>query len=119
MFWRYLNKTLNMWVCDMENAKLNKWAELLLDTGKRNRLVNFQDAKASTVEIVCPDSSGIFEKASGTSSLEVFDPKLADDEIDTSDTVIGEQLEAAENSKNSAANKMLTYFHSSGQLCQF
>ena len=99
-------KNSNMWVRNMENTKLNKWAELLLDTGKRNRLVNFQDAKASTVEIVCPDSSVVFEKASGTSSLEVFDPKLADDEIDTSDTVIGEELEAAESSERSATDKM-------------
>ena len=25
--------------------KLDKWAELLLDTGKRNNLVNFKDTK--------------------------------------------------------------------------
>lgn len=31
--------------------KLDRWASLLLDTGKRNNLVNFKDTKASTVEI--------------------------------------------------------------------
>lgn len=36
----------------MNNKKLSRWAELLLDTGKRNNLVNFHDTKLSTVEIL-------------------------------------------------------------------
>lgn len=39
----------------MDTKKLDRWASLLLDTGKRNNLVNFKDTKASTVEII--DSS--------------------------------------------------------------
>ena len=30
----------------MNTKKLDKWAELLLDTGKRNNLINFKDRKA-------------------------------------------------------------------------
>ena len=32
----------------MENVKLQKWADLLLDTGKRNNLINFKDTKLRT-----------------------------------------------------------------------
>ena len=58
----------------MDTRKLDRWADLLLDTGKRNNLVNFRDTRASTVEIVAPDVSVVFEKANGTTSFEVFDP---------------------------------------------
>lgn len=83
-----------MWVeRNMENAKLNRWAELLLDTGKRNRLVNYQDTKASTVEVVYPDAAAAFEKVGGTSSFEVYNPKLEGDEISIANTTDAEQLE--------------------------
>ena len=36
----------------VDTMKLDKWADLLLDTGKRNNLINFKDAKASTVEVL-------------------------------------------------------------------
>ena len=35
----------------MDTKKLDKWADLLLDTGKRNNLINFKDTRASTVEV--------------------------------------------------------------------
>ena len=35
----------------MDIKKLDKWADLLLDTGKRNNLINFKDTKASTMEV--------------------------------------------------------------------
>ena len=38
----------------MQKEKLNKWAELLLDTGKRNNLINFKDTKSGTAEILLP-----------------------------------------------------------------
>lgn len=60
----------------MKNKKLSRWAELLLDTGKRNNLVNFHDTKLSTVEILLPDSSSLFEKIE-TTSFEFFDPKIS------------------------------------------
>lgn len=64
----------------MDTKKLEKWANLLLDTGKRNNLINFKDTKASTVEIVLPSSEDLFEKVDSSISFEVFDPKIVDDE---------------------------------------
>lgn len=64
----------------MDIKKLEKWANLLLDTGKRNNLINFKDTKASTVEIVLPDADDLFEKVESSATFEVFDPKIVDDE---------------------------------------
>ena len=36
----------------MDTKKIDKWAELLLDTGKRNNLINFKDTRVSTVEVL-------------------------------------------------------------------
>lgn len=72
----------------MDTKKLEKWANLLLDTGKRNNLINFKDTKASTVEIVLPSAEELFEKVDSSASFEVFDPKIIDDEEeDYRDTV--------------------------------
>lgn len=46
----------------MENLKLKRWAELLLDTGKRNNLINFKNRYTSVVEIVHPHSFTLFSK---------------------------------------------------------
>ncbi|SKB83280.1 Part of AAA domain-containing protein [Lachnospiraceae bacterium] len=64
----------------MGNEKLERLAKELLDTGKRNNLVNFKDHKASTAEIVCPDAETFFEKCFSTSVFEIYDPKITDDE---------------------------------------
>ena len=64
----------------MDTKKLDRWASLLLDTGKRNNLVNFKDTKASTVEIILPKPEELFDKVESSASFEVFDPKIADDE---------------------------------------
>ena len=66
----------------MDIDKLNKWADLLLDTGKRNNLINFKDAKMGTVEIVSPDFDTLFSKAEHLATFEVYDPKLDDEEDD-------------------------------------
>ena len=71
----------------MDIKKLDSWAEQLLDTGKRNNLVNFKDTKSSSVEVVLPEISSIFEKADSSASFEVFDPKLDTDEDDIEDSV--------------------------------
>ncbi len=60
----------------MDTSKLDKWAELLLDTGKRNNLINFKDSKSNTVEVVAPDFYTVFQKAEHATVFEVFDPKL-------------------------------------------
>ena len=59
--------------------KLDKWAELLLDTGKRNNLVNFKDTKLGTAEISVPDFGALFEKAASDVAFEVYDPKTEED----------------------------------------
>ena len=60
----------------MNTRKLDKWADLLLDTGKRNNLINFKDTRTSTVEILFPSSDALFKKIDGLASFEVFDPKI-------------------------------------------
>ena len=72
----------------MNTKKLDKWAELLLDTGKRNNLINFKDRKAMTVEVLSPSSDVLFEKIDGSASFEVYDSKIVeeDDEAEYSDS---------------------------------
>ena len=64
----------------MQTAKLNKWADLLLDTGKRNNLINFKDTKTGTVEVISPDYSTLFSDSEHAARFEVFDPKLEDED---------------------------------------
>ncbi len=64
----------------MDTERLSKWADLLLDTGKRNNLINFKDTKQGTVEIVAPNFNTLFEKAEHSAVFEVYDPKLDNDE---------------------------------------
>ncbi len=56
--------------------KLAKLAELLLDTGKRNNLINFKDNKTNTVEIVAPSFDAVVKKLANAYVFEAFDPKL-------------------------------------------
>lgn len=65
----------------MDTIKLERWAQLLLDTGKRNNLINYKDSKTSSVEVVYPDTETLFDKCTGSAvSLEVFDPKTDEDD---------------------------------------
>lgn len=77
----------------MDTKKLDKWADLLLDTGKRNNLINFKDTRASTVEVLLPSSDVLFEKVDGTASFEVFDPKIVEEDDDTEESYAAEQLQ--------------------------
>ena len=67
----------------MDTKKLDKWADLLLDTGKGNNLINFKDAKASSVEVLLPSSDALFEKVDGSASFEVFDPKIPEEDTES------------------------------------
>lgn len=88
----------------MDSDKLNKWADLLLDAGKRNNLINFKDSKSGTVEIVSPDFDTLFAKVEHAASLEVFDPKLSDEtNADLLETVDTE--EQAENTHEKRVSK--------------
>ena len=71
----------------MDNKKLERWAQQLLDTGKRNNLINFKNTKASTAEVVYPDAGVLYEKCLSSSSFEIYDPKISDNE-DDEDAVI-------------------------------
>ena len=84
----------------MDIKKLDKWADLLLDTGKRNNLINFKDTKASTMEVLLPSSDLLFEKLEGPTSFEVFDPEIIeeDDEIDADSKPEQMQIEVSEES---------------------
>ena len=62
----------------MDEQKLNRWAELLLDIGKRNPLVNYRDTRATTLETLTPDPGRLFELLRDGHSLEVIDPKAID-----------------------------------------
>lgn len=73
--------------------KLDKWADLLLDTGKRNNLINFKDTRTSTVEVLLPSSDVLFEKVDGTASFEAFDPKIVEEDDDLEESYAPEQLQ--------------------------
>ncbi|MDE6284758.1 MAG: DUF4011 domain-containing protein, partial [Bacilli bacterium] len=77
----------------MDTERLSKWADLLLDTGKRNNLINFKDAKLGTVEIVAPNYNTLFQRAEHSAAFEVYNPKLDDDEDELDTYEDGEQQE--------------------------
>lgn len=64
----------------MDKKKLDKWADLLLDTGKRNNLINFRDTRASTAEVLIPTSDVLFKKIDESTSFEVVDPKIIEED---------------------------------------
>ncbi len=76
----------------VDAKKLDKWADLLLDTGKRNNLINFKDTRASTVEVLLPSSDVLFDKVDGATSFEVFDPKIIEED-DSEEASEPEQLQ--------------------------
>lgn len=60
----------------MDTKKLDKWADLLLDTGKRNNLINFKDTRASTVEVLLRLLMCCLRKWTGQFLLRSSIPKL-------------------------------------------
>jgi len=60
--------------------KLDRWAEKLLDTGKRNNLINYRDTKTSSAEVVYPDCDKFFSKCSLGHQFTVYDPQITDDD---------------------------------------
>ena len=93
----------------MDTKKLDKWAELLLDTGKRNNLVNFKDTKTSTVEVLLPFSDALFEAVDGTTSFEVFDPMLIDED-DAREESSEQEQQSIEEQEKSAIFEVRTSF---------
>ena len=60
----------------MDTRKLDSWADLLLDTGKRNQLIHFRDTRFSTVEIFLPSAEELFDRIDGAASFAIFHPGL-------------------------------------------
>lgn len=98
----------------MDTKKLDKWADLLLDTGKRNNLINFKDTRASTVEVLLPSSDALFEKVNGATSFEVFDPKIVEEDDDLEESAAPDQLrlEAPEDAAQQIQMEKLHFWHS-------
>ncbi len=93
--------------------KLDAWAERLLDTGKRNHLINFKDTKKSTVEVVYPCSDKFFEEMKTHGKVEIFDPNLPEDEDEYEDEesedfseVESNQAKVSEGSSGVARNQV-------------
>ena len=63
----------------LNNKKLNLWAQQLLDTGKRNNMINFKDTKISTIEIVYPSAEVFYDNCINSTTFEIYAPKINDD----------------------------------------
>lgn len=93
----------------MDKKKLERWAQLLLDTGKRNNLISFKDTKASTVEIVYPDAESFYDKCLNVGMFEIYDPKIMDDEDDEEAVVTANQEDDENTNHETAALKKSEY----------
>jgi len=72
----------------MDNReKLDKWAEKLLNTGKRNNLVNFKDARALSAQILYPSCEEVFTNFISEHTYIVYDPQIDDEETDLEETI--------------------------------
>ena len=83
--------------------KLDRWADKLLDTGKRNNLINFRDTKSTSAEVLFPECESVFSKCSIGRTFEVYDPKIPDDEQfeeDAAEQAEAEQPEAEQPAKD-------------------
>ena len=83
----------------MNEQKLDKWADLLLDTGKRNNLINFKDTKLGTVDVIFPNFLTLFNKAEHSGTFEIFDPKLEEDDSEA-ESKEEDDLDEADDEKN-------------------
>ncbi len=66
----------------MQNRELlNKWKNKLLDTGKRNNLINFRNTKLGSVDVIYPNFSTIFSNVEHGKTFEVYDTNNDIDEV--------------------------------------
>ena len=80
----------------MDINKLDKWANLLLDTGKKNNLINFRDTKTSTVDIVSPGADEIIKRNNAHKHFKLVDAE----KIDVTKSEVRESLWRRSDSKN-------------------
>lgn len=67
----------------MDNREmLNFWRNKLLDTGKRNNLINFKSTKLGSVDVVYPNFEDVFSKVEAGKVFEVYDNKNDLDEVE-------------------------------------
>ena len=93
----------------MEIERLNKWADLLLDMGKRNNLINFKTSKVDEAEIFISNLTDFFAYVEHNKDFEVYDPKS---EIESNDFI--EELDDVcdtQHSKLSKEQYRLLYEH--------
>lgn len=90
----------------MDIAALQKWADLLFDTGKRNNLVNFKSSRTGSAELLLPDIVTLFRQAEHGASFEVFDPRLAHDDEDEDAAPTSGELLSREQYKDLYAKKI-------------
>lgn len=89
----------------MENAKLKSWADQLLDTGKRNNLINYRHTKRTSVEVLLPTIDELYVKLRNDVSLTIHIPEyqLAKNEIEAKSEFL------ARNQNNMQKNEILVY----------
>ena len=80
----------------MDRKKLNDLASQLLDTGKRNPLINLNPKSATLIEVLVPTSDMLFKKIEGTTKFEAYDPKILDDEEVLEEPDAEEEQDASE-----------------------
>ena len=59
------------------DRKIERWKSELLDTGKRNRMINFRDTKRSTLRILEPESEELFNRLAFSSKALTFQKPIS------------------------------------------
>ena len=110
----------------MKNKKLKRWAQQLLDTGKRNNMINFKDTKISSLEVFYPSAEAFYDKCMSSTAFEIYDPKTNDnrnnsDVILSVDNYTTNKLEKSKyiefySSRIRKNNQVLVYANTSDQM---
>lgn len=69
------------------DLRIENWKKRLLDTGKRNRLINFRPTKRSNIKLIQPDLSSIYQKLV-IKGLNLEFPHMEINEDDDDDEII-------------------------------
>lgn len=94
----------------MNTKRLDKWADLLLDTGKRNNLINFKDTRTSMVEVILPSADVLFDKIDGAMTFETFDPRIDDEDDNSEEGNETEQLQIETPEEQDGRSSYLTQY---------
>lgn len=105
------------------SKRIDKWAEQLLDTGKRNNLVSFKDRKLS-IEILKPSAKEIFQAFSSANPEpfeifnppQIFDADNSNDDSSVQNTCLDSKRNKRIYNKNDFLNKFSNEINSSQVL---